>query len=720
MNTKLSDAESRVTRLLADFHSILDTEDMDDFPLEEPKLAVKYLCNALQPQALKTKVFTELKKNANKPLKKSVQAFINWLTPKVQALCLFETALPDQAVSSRTGTSGNPASTPGKSGSQRDGTSKKQRSGHGQKNGPMPPRPAPQVPPVKLGSDTKHASPQQEKKCYKCGDKNHLVFQCPQVTREEALELVRERRKEGVGAVTSLPTARPVGSQLDQDKPTIACEINGTVAGHITPDTGTEYSIVAESLVNRLKMAKQWLPIRNLDARVKAEGFGGAVVIITQEVKLNLAVNTPAGKLLLTNVVCWISPEELPAGKGDVLLSRPLMRKLGYDPVEILAKARALNSVMDMEDVTAGVEGGLRHVMAVAARSDRLTTAPEEASFYPDEDQACFPTIARDRDLEAEQKEVWDALLKKIQEAEANGASVKYLKRLEKLLWEKVDTFRLKLGNDPPVDMPPLEVTLKPDAVPVRCKARRYPPEHREFMRQHVEELVAAGMVYRNPRSKWCSPPLIVNKKGPDPFRMTIDVRRVNTQTLRILWPMPMLEVILGYLYGSRYYFLLDFFKGYWQFLLSLSSQELFSFLTDMGVVTPTRVLMGGSDSVAYCQATVQEMFAEFLYKGLLIWLDDLLGYHATEDGIFTLLEAHIAHNSEGHVVEKLLDARYDAATKQFQLLVHWRGLDALEDSWEPAVSLFADVPVLVRAFVRDRAGVPEVKRLAKALAIRL
>ncbi|KAL4151482.1 hypothetical protein PRNP1_008427 [Phytophthora ramorum] len=253
-------------------------------------------------------------------------------------------ALPDQAVSSRTGTSGNPASTPGKSGSQRDGTSKKQRSGHGQKNGPMPPRPAPQVPPVKLGSDTKHASPQQEKKCYKCGDKNHLVFQCPQVTREEALELVRERRKEGVGAVTSLPTARPVGSQLDQDKPTIACEINGTVAGHITQDTGTEYSIVAESLVNRLKMAKQWLPIRNLDARVKAEGFGGAVVIITQEVKLNLAVNTPAGKLLLTNVVCWISPEELPAGKGDVLLSRPLMRKLGYDPVEILAKARALNS----------------------------------------------------------------------------------------------------------------------------------------------------------------------------------------------------------------------------------------------------------------------------------------------------------------------------------------------------------------------------------------
>ncbi|KAE9043991.1 hypothetical protein PF010_g33255 [Phytophthora fragariae] len=75
----------------------------------------------------------------------------------------------------------------------------------------------------------------------------------------------------------------------------------------------------------------------------------------------------------------------------------------------------------------------------------------------------------------------------------------------------------------------------------------------------------------------------------------------------------------MDYLTDSELYFLLDFFKGYWQFLLSLECQELFSFLTDMGIFTPTRVLMGGSDSVAYCQATVQEMFEEFLYDGLLI-----------------------------------------------------------------------------------------------------
>ncbi|KAG6613332.1 DNA binding protein [Phytophthora cinnamomi] len=96
--------------------------------------------------------------------------------------------------------------------------------------------------------------------------------------------------------------------------------------------------------------------------------------------------------------------------------------------------------------------------------------------------------------------------------------------------------------------MPPLKVTLKPDFEPGRCKARRYPEEQRQFMRRHFEELVRAGLCYRNPQSKWCSPPLIVRKPDVDDFRMTVDVRRVNVQMQRILWPMPMLEIVLGHL----------------------------------------------------------------------------------------------------------------------------------------------------------------------------
>lgn len=55
-------------------------------------------------------------------------------------------------------------------------------------------------------------------------------------------------------------------------------------------------------------------------------------------------------------------------------------------------------------------------------------------------------------------------------------------------------------------------------------KVCRYPSAHREFMARHAVELVDADLYYRNPKSKWCSSPLIVNKVDGD-FRMAVDVR---------------------------------------------------------------------------------------------------------------------------------------------------------------------------------------------------
>ncbi len=154
--------------------------------------------------------------------------------------------------------------------------------------------------------------------------------------------------------------------------------------------------------------------------------------------------------------------------------------------------------------------------------------------------------------------------------------------------------------------MPHLRVKRRDDTKPVRCKARRYGPEQQAFLDSHVEQLEKAGLVYKNTRSRWCPPLLIVRKPEVNAFRMTVDVRVENAQTERMVWPKPMLGVVLDHLTGASVFFSLDFL----QFKLDRESQEMFSFLTDQGVYTPTQALMGGSDSVANCEATVQAMHA--------------------------------------------------------------------------------------------------------------
>ncbi|KAE9325268.1 hypothetical protein PF008_g16908 [Phytophthora fragariae] len=322
---------------------------------------------------------------------------------------------------------------------------------------------------------------------------------------------------------------------------------------------------------------------------------------------------------------------------GDILLSEGVMERLGYNAQALLDQARSISGVYDMDEDEA--PPGVCSVLAyAAATSIHPEPTPEEKELQPGKEQRCFPDIDDTQDREEARALEWGIIEGKLDEAANLGCSSEFRAKLAELLSEYRDVFRIKLGQDPPVDMSPFKVTLKPDAVPVRCKARHYAPEDRAFMKKHVQELIDAGLCYRNPHSKWCSPPLIIKKVEPVDFRITVDFRRLNAQTLRMIWPMPILEVVMDYLTDSELYFLLDFFKGYWHFLLSLECQELFSFLTDMGIFTPTRVLMGGSDSVAYCQAPVQEMFEEFLYNGLLIWLDGLIGYAKSEEGLLKLL----------------------------------------------------------------------------------
>ncbi|EGZ26620.1 hypothetical protein PHYSODRAFT_397799, partial [Phytophthora sojae] len=89
----------------------------------------------------------------------------------------------------------------------------------------------------------------------------------------------------------------------------------------------------------------------------------------------------------------------------------------------------------------------------------------------------------------------------------------------------------------------------------------------------------------------------VVNKPEAKDHRVTVDVRGANACVESVVWPMPILEAAFEQLRGSSQYFSLDFFKGFWQLAMALLCQEIYSILTEEGVITPTRVLMGGANS---------------------------------------------------------------------------------------------------------------------------
>ena len=70
-------------------------------------------------------------------------------------------------------------------------------------------------------------------------------------------------------------------------------------------------------------------------------------------------------------------------------------------------------------------------------------------------------------------------------------------------------------------------------------------------------------------------------------------------------------------------------FQGILAFPLAEESQEAYYFLTQLGVLTPTRFIQGSTDSAHAFQAGMMEVFEDRLYICVLIWIDDVLRVHS-------------------------------------------------------------------------------------------
>ncbi len=97
----------------------------------------------------------------------------------------------------------------------------------------------------------------------------------------------------------------------------------------------------------------------------------------------------------------------------------------------------------------------------------------------------------------------------------------------------------------------------------VRVKARRYSVGQRSFLEKYVDALKDMDFVIDMPTAAWQAAPLLVPKKGSKAkFRLAVDLRPVNSATVRESWPMPHIEPELQDFSGSCYFASIDFVSG--------------------------------------------------------------------------------------------------------------------------------------------------------------
>lgn len=306
---------------------------------------------------------------------------------------------------------------------------------------------------------------------------------------------------------------------------------------------------------------------------------------------------------------------------GEPLLGRPVLEFLELNTRDILAAAAEKHSgVVDItEYFNATPKGKVARILDGVYHSEG---GADDADL--DEADGWLDLGPEDPN---EKREV---LKNKIDEARVQGMSFKGLEQLKKLLTEFGDVIKTKMDEGEPADIPPMRVNLKPNAIPVRSKQRRYPPRKKEFLKRYVNPLLRLGFVKNSSAPAWVSAPLIVPKRPPAMYRMTVDYLPVNSATVQTFWPMANIEAELADFKGSTAFASFDFCSGYWKAPLHPDSQPLFSLMTPNGIVMPTQTTQGGTNSAANFQEKVAECFAE-LRDNFKAWIDDYMIYARDE-----------------------------------------------------------------------------------------
>jgi hypothetical protein len=214
---------------------------------------------------------------------------------------------------------------------------------------------------------------------------------------------------------------------------------------------------------------------------------------------------------------------------------------------------------------------------------------------------------------------------------------------------EYEDIWCISLIDKGPAKVTPSVLQLKSGATPKRTKLRKYPEEHLKFMTSFVQDLERAGCIFRNPNSRWSSPVYVVKKPGGG-YRMTIDLRYVNSQLEPVAGIMPHMDIVLKKLSGSKFFSTIDCFKGYWQFPLAERSREYMSFATPGGIWTSTRLLQGQSDAVFLFQSGMQEVLGDLLNRCALLWVDDVFQYASSFSDLMKNLKKMFSRMREKNV----------------------------------------------------------------------
>ncbi|CAK4536157.1 unnamed protein product [Aphanomyces euteiches] len=290
---RITDADSRVSRMLDNLMKALEADGQEWVLHQEAKMVVGLITKAIQPVALQKAVTKQMELSRNKPLKADVVRFVKWLRQYATGYQLYGGMDNDKPA--------KPADEEMKRGTPRGGKArgKENASGAGEERAEGAKKPA--------GDAKKPAMT-----CLKCGSNDHLVRDHPDITETEAKQLIadwHQNRRKAVNAVKAVDKESEAVTSVKY-----GATVEGVLAlPTVLLDSGSDESLATLGLVKALRnlgVEPEFLSKTACD--LKPYGAESKPLRVYRQVRFKtLELNTSFGPLMLRGLTAWVDEGQL-------------------------------------------------------------------------------------------------------------------------------------------------------------------------------------------------------------------------------------------------------------------------------------------------------------------------------------------------------------------------------------------------------------------------